>query len=574
MRKSITAIILTLVILFLPVSVIAEGSIFLTASSRTVSAGQNVTVTVSIARQEIENYQTVVNYDPDVLQYVSVDQGATSLANKSSNLEQAGTLRVGAFDAKAVSATRLFSVTFKTLKVQSTSVRVMDVVVGTQYPPDEAIAITVTEPLSGDNRLESLQVTNATRFSPEFASGTTKYTVRINANVNQLVIIAKPRDGDAQVAYSGNRNLKDGSVVQVIVTAANQQKRTYTLTIDKAAAPTTTTTRTTTVTTTTTTTTQPTTPATTPVGTTAENTTTASTTDTQPIVTTIPVSPPTDTSPASVTLPDGSVYQIIAAPADEVPPDGFRPLSAELDGRTVPAYRNDDGVTLYYLFRNGSGDGFYTYDQTSRTYTFYAQITTPLQQFLVLTPDENVTVPKGWTATPAALDGAMVSFWRPEAGSGISLSAQVFLAYLKDAQGNAGFYLYDQGNNRVFPYEDARVAGMLYAAAQPSGTNATMSTTVSETAAVLAPTTKGTGVSTIWIWLTGILGLAVLALLAAFVWRGGEPVPANRPDGYDDEDLSDRPAPRLRPGSDGVKKTPKMLRTSRYSNRRPPIRRI
>ena len=90
---------------------------------------------------------------------------------------------------------------------------------------------------SGDCALSSLSCGNAT-LSPSFSSKTTYYTCTVPFAVSKLDLNYKKSDSNASVSVSGNDELAVGAnTVAITVTAANGEKRTYTIEVTREQDP-------------------------------------------------------------------------------------------------------------------------------------------------------------------------------------------------------------------------------------------------------------------------------------------------------------------------------------------------
>lgn len=87
------------------------------------------------------------------------------------------------------------------------------------------------EALTADATLKELKIKEDKDFKLKDDKFT--YTVKIGKNVNKLTITYTLSDENANVEIEDNKNLKDGSVVKVIVTAEDGTKKVYTLNISK-----------------------------------------------------------------------------------------------------------------------------------------------------------------------------------------------------------------------------------------------------------------------------------------------------------------------------------------------------
>lgn len=94
------------------------------------------------------------------------------------------------------------------------------------------------EALGSDASLKSLKIKEVEGFT--FKSDTYKYKIKVANSVTKLTITSVANDENASVAVSGNKDLKDGSKVKILVTAQDGTKKEYTLTISKSTTTTTT----------------------------------------------------------------------------------------------------------------------------------------------------------------------------------------------------------------------------------------------------------------------------------------------------------------------------------------------
>ena len=74
---------------------------------------------------------------------------------------------------------------------------------------------TIAKPLSGNCKLASLTVSNAT-ISPKFSAGTTSYTASVPFTTSSLKVSAKAEDADAKVTVK-NTKLTAGGTTNVTV---------------------------------------------------------------------------------------------------------------------------------------------------------------------------------------------------------------------------------------------------------------------------------------------------------------------------------------------------------------------
>ena len=96
---------------------------------------------------------------------------------------------------------------------------------------------TIAKPLSGNCKLASLTVSNAT-ISPKFSAGTTSYTASVPFTTSSLKVSAKADDKDAKVTVKNTKLAAgDTTTVSITVKAANGTTKTYTIKTKRAQDP-------------------------------------------------------------------------------------------------------------------------------------------------------------------------------------------------------------------------------------------------------------------------------------------------------------------------------------------------
>lgn len=87
---------------------------------------------------------------------------------------------------------------------------------------------------SSDATLSKLLV-NDSKMSPTFSKDVTSYNIEVASNVTKAVVDFVPTDSKAKAELIGNTTLGDGvTILQVVVTAEDGTKKTYTLNITKS----------------------------------------------------------------------------------------------------------------------------------------------------------------------------------------------------------------------------------------------------------------------------------------------------------------------------------------------------
>ena len=244
MKKLISlAIALVLCICLLSVTAFAASASASLTGPGTVRAGDTITLNFNLSGSNIFGASGTLSYDANQLTLTGTSQ-------KISNgwaVEFNGNNFV-AYDNNLASpinsSTTLFTATFKVnsvavgtaIKVAYTSVAASDgnadANIGTV-----SYSATVAAPLSTDNALKSLTVSNAT-ISPAFSAGTTNYTAEVPFEVSKLEVSAVANDGKASVSVNSPTLTPNGTTkVTVTVTAENGSKNTYTISVKRAQDP-------------------------------------------------------------------------------------------------------------------------------------------------------------------------------------------------------------------------------------------------------------------------------------------------------------------------------------------------
>jgi hypothetical protein len=236
------AFILCICLLSVTVSA-AEATGSLTGPS-VVRAGDTITVTFSVSGSGVLGLQGSISYDSSILtltgtsqkvgspwmvefngsKFVAYDNNQTNPINSSTALF-ALTFKV---DAKAATGAA-FQVSCENLKVSDGG---KEVAIGTVTYSKE-----ITRPLSKDNTLKSLNVSNAT-ISPAFSPDTTSYTAEVPYEVSKLDLVATANQSGAKVSIDNPSLTANGTTkVTITVTAESGSKKTYTISVKRAQDP-------------------------------------------------------------------------------------------------------------------------------------------------------------------------------------------------------------------------------------------------------------------------------------------------------------------------------------------------
>lgn len=146
---------------------------------------------------------------------------------------------------------------------------------------------------------------------------------------------------------------------------------------------------------------------------------------------------------------DDKSYTFVTMPAFYDVPEGFVSSSRTINGYTVPVYVKE-GVTSYlvYLYDGEGEPCFFFYNPTTKVVTRfnnnnYAIISSRVLN--VVQVPEAVKIPSGFKpATITTADDVVLEGYINDDG--------VFIAYMKDENGNCSFYRYDPATNAFIDY--------------------------------------------------------------------------------------------------------------------------
>ncbi len=369
-------------------------------SDPTVTVGQEVNVTVkisSLSGEALGRSSLMLSYDPNVLEFVSgtdASGGAGSVSVKQA--------------AEAGAQTMSTALTFRALQAGSTQITVSTQEV---YDADEQIVTidklgnsTVTVEAeagtSADAGLKSLKVSPGS-LSPEFSSDVTEYSVTVGPDVNKLAVSAEANDEAATVTVSGSSNLQMGdNTVNCVVTAADGQTNTYVIHVTKTEG-----------------------------GAEAGGAVAA----------------------GDLTVVMDEVQYNVAQSFDVgTLPEGFEGFTYTYKGQEIMAGKGIQKDLLLLCLVNGDGEAkFFIYDEAKDSFSPYMEVSTTPKSVIVLEPDENVTVPAGFTEGIMNLPGGgQVSGWVPAGEE----NPKYMIFYGMNWNGTKDFYRYDLEENTIQRY--------------------------------------------------------------------------------------------------------------------------
>lgn len=383
----------------------AAGSCVVTFSDPTVTVGSNVTISVRVSGQ-VAIGTVKVTFDPEYLQYVSGDLGYGSCNGN-----------VIVMDKENMGSGNLsFSMTFKALKVGKTTIdNYENSIVDSNgdfldvTPGWSTVTINAPYTASGNNNLSALSISPGT-LSPGFSAGTTSYSASVSNSTTSVAVSAKAADGKAKVAVWGNTGLSVGNnTVTVQVTAENGSKKTYTITVNRAAGST--------------------------GGNTGGN---------APAPDDTPSPSPTATPEpqVTVTLPDDTQLPVSnQLPEGVSVPAGFEQSQLEVDGQTLPTAVHQEGglVAVYLAGDEGHPAGFYFYNEKTREVQAMTPVAMSTGKLTLVDLPQELVVPQGYTSTLMELGGQQHTLLVPDDTE----EPNHYIVYAMDEEGKLGLYLYD-----------------------------------------------------------------------------------------------------------------------------------
>lgn len=207
----------------------ASANISVKTNKSQAVVGDTIKVTITVSSSSaLGAWEYDVKYDSSKLTYVS------------SNLE-GGTHSVGYVGSSNVK-NKSYTMTFKAKASGSTQISIANSeiasftggILSTTNGSASVKIITqkdLESSYSSDNNLSSLSV-NGYSLNPSFDKNTTNYSLTVPNDVSSVTINAKASDSKARISGTGKVSLKEGNnKVNVVVTAENGNKKTYTINV-------------------------------------------------------------------------------------------------------------------------------------------------------------------------------------------------------------------------------------------------------------------------------------------------------------------------------------------------------
>ncbi len=224
--------------MFIP-AMAAAASVNISVSGGTIEKGDTVTVTIGLSSSEIIGaYRFNINYDSSVVEYVpgAADGSFCNGGNGSLVIVDA-----------PYQTSASYSITFKAKNAGQSSLaiaydkgNILDAN-GSEFQDVAAsngtIKVNLPREASDDCTLSSLIVGEGS-LTPGFSAGVTEYKLSgiLSADVSSLSISATANSPYASVSVKNNSLSEGSTVVSVVVTAETGVQKTYSITVERAAA--------------------------------------------------------------------------------------------------------------------------------------------------------------------------------------------------------------------------------------------------------------------------------------------------------------------------------------------------
>ena len=222
---------------------------------------------------------------------------------------------------------------------------------GKQFSIAKSIILTAYVPraLETNNYLSSLSV-DGTELIPSFNKDTTSYIVDLEPGTTSIKVNAEKENKYASISGTGDIEVVEGSnEINVVVTAENGSKRTYTITANVK-----------------------------------------------------------EYDPINITI-DGSDYTVVRKKAELTKPDNYEETSVDINGNQVPAFKNDTlGYTLVGLKDVTGKVKLFIYDNGA--YKPYIFLSFNKLDLVIL--DEDVKAPKGFVKDTITIGDETVTCYK------------------------------------------------------------------------------------------------------------------------------------------------------------------
>ncbi len=326
----------------------AAASASISFSKKNVSVGDSVTVTVRVSQKQIYGVHLYINYNEEILTYVSGADGG------------AGALIIATSEGFTGKNSESFPIVFKAKKAGNCNISVSGAI-GAGNPSEliqlkgASANLTVKDvTLSSNANLKSLSVSSGS-LSPKFSPNVTDYKVNVGKSVTECKVYSTTSEADATVSVSGKSKLEIGENKRVItVTAPSGNTKKYTITIIR------------------------------------------SNVDEEKLKSDL------------TAMVNGVTYAILKDISGITLPDGFNVVKRVYNGETISvATDKDENFELFYLKAENSPASPYTYDEDQNTFK-KVNIITQMSKSYIIADIPKGDLPENYSSSLVEIGGYMV----------------------------------------------------------------------------------------------------------------------------------------------------------------------
>lgn len=401
------ALLLALTLLAPAAFAAGSASAAIMLSSTSVTLGNSVKVTVKYTATEgIGSWNFLLKYDKGALQYVSgADSGS------------AGVLRFVGFRDEGNVKTVTQTVTFKTLKVGSTTVSTntleivsassiskmaasnASAVIKVKAKPDDTTKNTTkstnksstsapTTVSASNADLSALKISPG-KLAPAFSPSKTEYAVSVDYAVTSLVVSAQTKNPDAEKTLSPTALQVGDNIITITVTAPSGKQKTYKLIVTRGESP---------------------------------------------------------LSGVKITV--GAVVYTPVCEGLSSPGKGFTETTVKYENETLPAYAAPGKLyTLVCLMSPSNEKGWFMYDAATGLFTKYTTVSSKAVNYVIFDVAAGTAAPSGYVLQDTTVGGNTVSAFV----STDSANPIIIVSAMK-ADGTKGLYYYDAQDGTFMKY--------------------------------------------------------------------------------------------------------------------------
>lgn len=399
MKKRIFALLMVLFLLMIPNTEVYAAAVNVSISGGTTTVGgeTEVTITLDNPTEEIGVLQLCLTYDPSVLEAVSGFDGGgggkviiTSTEIKSSYTIKFKGLVAG---TSTIAVSQADSKVYALNKDANNKDQLMELYAGTG-----AVTVQGAANQSKNNNLSALTVSPGT-LTPAFSKDVTTYNMTLNEYTNRLTVSATPEDSKAKISVWGAAMDPGDNTTKITVTAENGDAKVYT------------------------------------------------------IYTKVPDAPKVEEKPLIIDI-NGALYNVISNFDEELLPEGYEAEEYTYQQKKIVVGKGITSGKVIFCVSDASIEKadpqFVVYDEQTGNFSQLMLITTKGVSYTVVDADtvlamDSVTIPEGFVESEYSINNITYKVWVDSNNA----SAQYFLIYCTNVNGDSGWYQYDMSEGTM-----------------------------------------------------------------------------------------------------------------------------